>query len=141
MSAKNEVVVGAVSVVAGQGRASGTGVEASVVLPNCRPAGDLREPVTHIAQTLFAQGISFEVIVVCTEDTETCVHPVADLSFVRVIEAPGAERDEAVEYATGEARGVWVAVADDAQVDPFQVAEGLHRARELSLDEITAPNA
>jgi hypothetical protein len=135
MSAETKVVWGSMTVVQGLNRTADAGVECSVVLPSCQPSGGLREAVWPVAQHLFAQGISCEILALCNEPSEACAHAVADLSFVRVINAP--DRATAITHALTVARGVWVTVADDVEntgIDPFEVAESLHRAREREVE-------
>jgi hypothetical protein len=121
------------SVVA-RGQSLSPAVDLTIVLPFRDQYRRVRDAVQRISATLFAQNISFEVIAVSGPSSSGHEEGLAGLSFTTVIENPeNTDPGAAVEYGVAAARGAWVRVLDvDAasEVDPHQVAESLHRARE-----------
>ncbi|UQU62402.1 glycosyltransferase [Couchioplanes caeruleus] len=109
-------------------------VEFTVVIPFHNPGASLRPTVERLAETLYAQNISFEMIAVSGGSIDGSEHSLADLPWIRVINDPDV-RDKGAALQTGAAaaQGAWVGVVDvdgDAEVDPYELIECLHRARE-----------
>ncbi|MEV6601515.1 glycosyltransferase [Actinoplanes sp. NPDC051346] len=118
-------------------RASSSGqaaVEFTVVIPFHNPGAALRRTVDRLASTLYAQNISFDMIAVSGGSTDGSERALEGLSWIRVI----ADRDlqdkgAALQAGLVEAGGSWVGVVDvdaDVDVDPHELIECLHRARD-----------
>jgi len=109
-------------------------VEFTVVIPFHSPGGALRRTVDHLAETLYAQNISFEMIAVSGGSTDGSEQSLAGLPWIRVItEADVQDKGAALQRGAAAAAGAWIGFVDvdgDAEVDPYELIECLHRARE-----------
>ena len=126
-------------VIAGPDRAewqSGdpTAVEFSVVIPFHNPGAALRRAVERISDALYAQGILFEVVAVSGGTKDGSERTLDDLARTRMIARTDIQdRGAALQAGFEAARGAWIGFIDvdaDAEVDPYELIECLHRARE-----------
>ncbi len=112
-------------------------VEFTVVVPFRNPGHRLRETVQRISATLFAQGISFEIIAVSFGSTDGSVDTLDDLPrTLVVVDADVLDRGAALQRGFVTARGEWIGFVDvdaDTDVDPYELAECFHTARESML--------
>lgn len=112
-------------------------VEFTVVVPFRNPGHRLRDAVQRISATLFAQGISFEIIAVSGGSTDGSVDTLDDLPRTTVIADPDVlDRGAALQRGFVAARGEWIGFIDvdaDTEVDPYELAECFHTAREGSM--------
>jgi hypothetical protein len=119
---------------AGSHRSDPSVVEFTVVVPFHNPGPRLRDAVERITKTLFAQNISFEVIAVSGGSTDGSQATLADLYCTSVVIDPDIrDRGAALQRGFAAARGEWIGFVDvdaDTEIDPYEVAECLHRARE-----------
>ena len=109
-------------------------VEFTVVIPFHNPGAALRRTVDRLAETLYAQNISFEMIAVSGGSTDGSEHSLAELPWIRVIaDSDVQDKGAALQSGAAAAAGAWIGVVDvdgDAEVDPYELIECLHRARE-----------
>jgi glycosyltransferase involved in cell wall biosynthesis len=109
-------------------------VEFTVVVPFHNPGATLRRTVEHVAAALYAQNISFEMIAVAGGSHDGSWRTLDGLPWLRVIaDAELQDRGAALQFGLAAARGAWVGFIDvdaDAEVDPHELIECLHRARE-----------
>ncbi|MFB9360492.1 glycosyltransferase [Actinoplanes nipponensis] len=109
-------------------------VEFSVVVPFRNPGSALRHTVQRITEVLYAQNVSFQIIAVATESTDGSEYTLAGLHGTWVSSDPDIrDRGAALEYGFASAVGAWIGFIDvdiDADVDPYELVECLHRARE-----------
>lgn len=126
-------------VIAGPGRfgsqsADPAAVEFSIVIPFHNPGAMLRATVDRIADALYAQGISFEVIAVSGGCKDGSEHSLAELPRTTVIVRDDIrDRGAALQAGFSRARGTWIGFVDvdaDSEVDPYELVECLHKARE-----------
>ncbi|WP_306214805.1 glycosyltransferase family 2 protein [Actinoplanes sp. RD1] len=126
-------------VIAGNDRAEWqygdpTAVEFSIVIPFHNPGAALRSTVERISDALYAQGIPFEVLAVSGGTKDGSERTLDDLSRTRVIAQPDIQdRGAALQAGFAAARGAWIGFVDvdaDSEVDPYELIECLHRARE-----------
>jgi hypothetical protein len=112
-------------------------VEFTVVVPFRNPGARLREAVQRISATLFAQGISFEIIAVSGDSTDGSADTLDDLPRTLVVVDPDVlDRGAAMQRGLVAARAEWVGFVDvdaDTEVDPYELAECFHAARECEL--------
>jgi hypothetical protein len=113
-------------------------VEFTILMPFLGAnASALRCTVDRIADALYAQGISFEVLAVTDATEEGFEAEHADLPGTRFVVNPGIrDRASALEAGFGAARGRWLGIVDvdqDAPVEPYELVERLHRAREAEF--------
>ncbi|BCJ49562.1 hypothetical protein Asp14428_10370 [Actinoplanes sp. NBRC 14428] len=115
-------------------RPAGPAAEFTVVIPFHNPGAKLRSTVEHVAETLFAQNISFEMIAVRGGSTDGSERSLAGLPWIRVIADPELQdKGAALHRGLAAAGGTYVGVVDvdaDVEVDPYELIECLHRARE-----------
>ncbi|MFI5495084.1 glycosyltransferase [Actinoplanes sp. NPDC051859] len=128
-------------VVAGptqRGSSSGqAAVEFTVVIPFHNPGPALRRTVDHLAETLYAQNISFDMVVVSGGSTDGSERNLSGLPWIRVIsDRELQDKGAALQAGLAAAGGSWVGVVDvdaDAEVDPYELIECLHRARDREV--------
>jgi hypothetical protein len=109
-------------------------VEFSVVVPFRNPGGALRRTVEGITEALYAQNVSFQVIAIATDCTDGAENTLAGLHGTWVSSDPDIrDRGAALEYGFATAVGAWIGFVDvdaDTELDPYDLVECLHRARE-----------
>jgi glycosyltransferase involved in cell wall biosynthesis len=109
-------------------------VEFSVVVPFRNPGSVLRRTVERITEALYAQNVSFQVIAVANDCTDGSELTLAGLHGTWVSSDPDiCDRGAALEYGFAAAVGAWIGFVDidaDTEVDPYELIECLHRARE-----------
>jgi len=109
-------------------------VEFSVIIPFRNPGGALRHTVQRITETLYAQNVSFQVIAVAADCTDGSELTLAGLHGTWVSSDPDVrDRGAALTYGFAAAVGEWIGFVDidaDTEVDPYELVECLHRARE-----------
>ncbi|MFI7543899.1 glycosyltransferase [Actinoplanes sp. NPDC049599] len=114
-------------------------VEFSVVVPFRNPGSVLRNTVERITEILYAQNITFQVIAVATDSTDGSEHTLAGLHGTWVSSDPDIrDRGAALEYGFATAAGAFIGFVDidaDTEVDPYELVEGLHRARERQRED------
>lgn len=112
-------------------------VEFTVVVPFHKPGDRLREAVRRISATLFAQGISFEIIAVAFGSTDGSQDTLDDMPRTTVVvDGDVLDRGAALQRGFVAARGEWIGFVDvdaDTEVDPYELAECFHSARENVL--------
>ncbi|GAB1640919.1 glycosyltransferase family 2 protein [Krasilnikovia sp. MM14-A1259] len=109
-------------------------VDFSVVIPFHRPGIALRQTVQRLTEVLHAQNITFEVIAVsagCIDGSGATLQELAHTRLIasRDIQDKGAALDAGFTAATG----AWIGIVDvdgDSEIDPYEVVERLHLARE-----------
>ncbi len=109
-------------------------VDFSVVVPFRNPGPMLRRTVEQLRYVLRAQGITFEVIAVSEGSTDGSAAGLGDIAEARVIASGDiCDKGAALEAGFAVAGGAWIGFVDldgDDEVDPYEVVETLHRARE-----------
>ena len=109
-------------------------VEFTVVIPFHNPGAKLRRAVERIAELLYAQNISFEMIAVSGGSRDGSDRTLEELPWLRVIADPQVQdKGAALQSGLAAAGGAYVGVVDvdaDVEVDPHELIECLHRARE-----------
>jgi glycosyltransferase involved in cell wall biosynthesis len=126
-------------VIAGPGRLESqsplpVAVEFTVVIPFHNPGPNLRRAVERITDALYAQGITFEVLAVSGGGTDGSERTLNGLARTRVVVQDDIlDRGAALQAGFGYAAGAWIGFVDvdsDVEVDPYELVECLHRARE-----------
>ncbi|MFI1991585.1 hypothetical protein [Actinoplanes sp. NPDC020271] len=113
-------------VVPGPGRAA---VDLTLVLPLSGPATTLRYLIDRMAEALYAQCISFELVAVA----DTAVAELSDLPLARTVHADRLDRDASWQAGVSAAEGRWIGfldIAECAELDAYAFIELLHQARE-----------
>lgn len=109
-------------------------VEFSIVIPFHNPGAALRRTVERISDALYAQGILFEVVAVSGGTKDGSERTLDDLARTRVIASTDIQdRGAALQAGFEASKGAWIGFVDvdaDAEVDPYELIECLHRARE-----------
>jgi len=109
-------------------------VEFSVVIPFRNPGSALRHTVQRITEALYAQNVSFQVIAVAADCTDGSELTLSGLHGTWVSSDPDVrDRGAALTYGFATAVGAWIGFVDidaDTEVDPYELVECLHRARE-----------
>ncbi|MEV8508417.1 glycosyltransferase [Actinoplanes sp. NPDC051475] len=109
-------------------------VEFTVVIPFHNPGAKLRRAVERMAELLYAQNISFEMIAVSGGSTDGSERSLGDLPWMRIItDRELQDKGAALQTGLAAAGGAYVGVVDvdaDVEVDPHDLIECLHRARE-----------
>jgi len=109
-------------------------VEFSVIIPFRNPGSALRHTVQRITDALYAQNVSFQVIAVAADCTDGSEYTLAGLHGTWVSSDPDIrDRGAALTYGFTVAVGAWIGFVDvdaDTEVDPYELVECLHRARE-----------
>ncbi|GAB1693654.1 hypothetical protein KRM28CT15_54570 [Krasilnikovia sp. M28-CT-15] len=111
-----------------------TTVDFSVVIPFHKPGARLLSTVQRLAEVLHAQNISFEVIAVSAGCIDGSGATLADVAHTRVIASREIQdKGAALDAGFAAAAGIWIGILDidgDGEVDPYEVVENLHRARD-----------
>ncbi|WP_158647410.1 glycosyltransferase [Actinoplanes sp. ATCC 53533] len=109
-------------------------VEFSVIIPFRNPGSALRHTVQRITDALYAQNVSFQVIAVAADCTDGSELTLTGLHGTWVSSDPDIrDRGAALTYGFAAAVGAWIGFVDidaDTEVDPYELVECLHRARE-----------
>ena len=109
-------------------------VEFSVIIPFRNPGSALRHTVQRITDALYAQNVSFQVIAVAADCTDGSELTLSGLHGTWVSSDPDIrDRGAALTYGFAAAVGAWIGFVDidaDTEVDPYELVECLHRARE-----------
>ncbi|MFC3382015.1 glycosyltransferase [Couchioplanes azureus] len=125
------VVAGAVQRASSSGQAA---VEFTVVIPFHNPGVKLRRTVERLAETLYAQNISFDMVAVTGGSTDGSERSLEGLPWIQVIaDRELQDKGAALQAGLAAAAGTWVGVVDvdaDVDVDPHELIECLHRARD-----------
>ncbi|MFI7600094.1 glycosyltransferase family 2 protein [Actinoplanes sp. NPDC049681] len=112
-------------------------VEFTVVIPFHNPGAKLPRAVERMAELLYAQNISFEMIAVSGGSTDGSERTLADLPWMRIInDREVQDKGAALQTGLAAAGGAYVGVVDvdaDVEVDPHDLIECLHRAREREV--------
>ncbi|AEV85696.1 hypothetical protein ACWT_4674 [Actinoplanes sp. SE50] len=119
----------AAAVVPGPGRGA---VDLTLVLPLSGPAATLRYLIERLAEALYAQCISFELVAVADTD----VAELSDLPLARTVHAARLDREASWQAGVSAAEGRWIGfldVADCAELDAYGFIELLHQARESAV--------
>ncbi|GAA2574327.1 hypothetical protein GCM10010435_57150 [Winogradskya consettensis] len=125
-------------VIAGPGRLEHSPetaeVEFTVVIPFHNPGAALRRAVERITDALYAQGITFEVLAVSGGSTDGSDRTLDGLARTRVVVRDDIrDRGAALQAGFASSTGTWIGFVDvdsDVEVDPYELVECLHRARE-----------
>ncbi|MFI5935882.1 glycosyltransferase [Actinoplanes sp. NPDC051494] len=126
-------------VIAGPGRPESqspdpVAVEFTVVIPFHNPGAALRRAVERITDALYAQGITFEVLAVSGGSTDGSERTLDGIARTRVVAHRDIrDRGAALQAGFAAATGTWIGFVDvdaDVEVDPYELVECLHRARE-----------
>jgi hypothetical protein len=125
-------------VIAGPASRGASDVEFTIVMPfRDASAAELRCTVDRIADALYAQGIAFEVVAVSGAVEEGFEAALADLPSTSLVVRSGLhDHGAAVEAGFGAARGRWVGIVEvggEIHVEPYELVECLHRAREAEF--------
>lgn len=115
-------------------------VEFSVIIPFRNPGSALRHTVQRITEVLYAQNVSFQVVAVAADCTDGSELTLAGLHGTWVSSDPDIrDRGAALTYGFAAAVGAWIGFVDidaDTEVDPYELIECLHRAREDARVEV-----
>lgn len=115
-------------------------VEFSVIIPFRNPGSALRHTVQQITDALYAQNVSFQVIAVAADCTDGSELTLTGLHGTWVSSDPDIrDRGAALTYGFAAAVGAWIGFVDidaDTEVDPYELVECLHRARESERAEV-----
>ncbi|GID93820.1 glycosyltransferase family 2 protein [Amorphoplanes digitatis] len=119
-------------------------VEFSVVVPFHNPGATLRRAIERVAETLYAQNISFEMIAVPGGTRDGSARTLDGLPWLRVIADPDLQdKGAALQSGIAAAGGEWVGCIDvdadmETEIDPHELIECLHRARENAALAVAA---
>jgi glycosyltransferase involved in cell wall biosynthesis len=115
-------------------------VEFSVIIPFRNPGSALRHTVERITEILYAQNVSFQVIAVAADCTDGSELTLGGLHGTWVSSDPDiCDRGAALAYGFAAAAGAWIGFVDidaDNEVDPYELVECLHRARERERSDV-----
>ncbi|GAB1642239.1 glycosyltransferase [Krasilnikovia sp. MM14-A1259] len=114
--------------------ADSAAVDFTVVIPFHKPGAKLLQTAQRLSEVLHAQNIRFEILAVSAGCIDGSGATLADLADTRVIASRDVQdKGAALEAGFAAAAGAWIGIIDvdgDTEIDPYEVVETLHRARE-----------
>ncbi|RZU48359.1 glycosyl transferase family 2 [Krasilnikovia cinnamomea] len=109
-------------------------VDFTVIIPFHRPGVALRQTVQRLTEVLHAQNITFEIIAVSAGCIDGTVATLEELPHTRLIASRDIQdKGAALQAGFTASTGAWIGIVDvdgDTEIDPYEVVESLHLARD-----------